>query len=235
MSLASIGTWVEISQGILTSLAICVGGCWTYVRFIRGRRKAPWANIIHEATSRRLSPGETLLRVGVKVQNTGNVLLKWDEGGVRLQKVLPCSTERLDWYQEKLNALGDAATEAQWELLEERKLTNHRREIEPGEMDTIHFDFILPSDLETVLIYSYIRNPTKRNTYWNETSLQDVASNNRNVNMGNERQGPLKPAPAVPAQPPGPAPTPAPPAGNPTPQGPMKPAPSPPPPKPRGQ
>ena len=34
-------------------------------------------------------------------------------------------------------------------------------EVEPGESDALHADFIIPSDVKTVQLYAFVKNPRK--------------------------------------------------------------------------
>lgn len=233
----TVNLWVEIAQGVTTTLAIILGGWWAYFRFVRQREGCPRARIEHMVSFKRLSDSSTLLRVGVEIRNEGNVLLKWNEGLVRVQQVLPCPPETVAWLYERLESTETGQTEADWPLLAERAIAKHRQEIEPGEPDTTYFDFILGTPIESVLIYSHIRNATKEGVGWNHTTMHDVDMDagellmaKRDTRQGPPKLKPVSPLPSLPPRQPSPMPQPSP-----TPQGPPKQPPEPPPPPPKAK
>jgi hypothetical protein len=167
-------TVVEIGQGLLTCLAIAIGGVWALWRFRWTREKWPRAEVQHGLVFRQLLPGKILVRASVLIRNTGPVLLRWKDGFVRLQQVLPCSKETLEWVEGRLNIEGRRETEGDWPLVKEVKFTAGIEEIEPGESDTLHIDFIVGEDLKTVQVYSHVSNAGKKTIGWNHTTLDDV-------------------------------------------------------------
>lgn len=62
---------VDAVQGIVTTVAILVGGLWTYNFFIKERQDYPHANIEQKLSHVVLSERVNLLRVGIEVSNTG--------------------------------------------------------------------------------------------------------------------------------------------------------------------
>jgi hypothetical protein len=80
----------------------------------------------------------------------------------------------LEWVEGRLNIEGRRETEGDWPLVKEVKFTAGIEEIEPGESDTLHIDFIVGEDLKTVQVYSHVSNAGKKTIGWNHTTLDDV-------------------------------------------------------------
>jgi len=165
--------WTEIAHGGLTCLAIVVGGVWAFFRFVWTREFRPRAEIEHSVLLRKLGQTLTLIRVSVTVRNTGLVLLQWKEGFVWLQQVLPCAN--VDWLTKQLDADSRCKSEADWPFVKKKvSLMGCIQEIEPGEFDTAHADFILSEELNAVLVYSHVSNAGKKSVGWNHTTFHDV-------------------------------------------------------------
>lgn len=227
----SARVWSEVFANAATGAGIIAAGIWAYMRFVLQRDKFPKAEIDHRVAFHPLSDDRLLLRVGMFVRNSGSVLLAWKEGGVRVQQIAPCPPHIAEWIESGLNE--SDATEGHWPVIGERSLRDHQQEIEPNEADATYFDFVLPTDVQTVVVYSFIMNATKSGIAWNHTTTHRVRCDEGELQMGEreERQGPPKvapkPAPSVPRVP---QPTPTP---TPTPQGPPKQPPPTPPPAPK--
>jgi hypothetical protein len=171
---------VEIVSSCITALASLVGGWW----FLKTREGQVAADMSHTATHRPIDEHTVLLRVGVTITNRGKVLLRLVSGYVWLQQILPVSMEvRERIEQDPENPMDQDQTEIDWPLIGERKLpvqsdNKKYRELEPGEAETRYFDFVLSSAIETVAIYSYFKNVTRkeREFGWEHTSLYDLTA-----------------------------------------------------------
>ena len=229
----TVRLWSEVFVNAATGVGIIGAGVWAYYRFVRQRDRFPKAALEHHVTFHRLSGSRMLLRVGLVVQNVGSVLLKWSEGGIWVQQVAPCSSHVVDWIESELSP--PRSTEGHWPVIAKRSLTDHRQEMEPNETDSTYFDFLIPANVETVLVYSFINNPTKIGIAWNHTTMHRVncAEGEGQMVENQERQGPPKVTPKPPPSVPPihvPQPTTIP---MPTPQGPPKAPPPAPPPEPK--
>ncbi len=155
---------IEVVASGLTLLAIVVGGTWSYLLFIRTRQKYPSANINQEITYRRITPDRIWIRVTVTLQNTGKVLLSLVSGLTWVQQVLPLDTE----IREKIDKLEDPVlkheSQIRWPLAEPAKELLWKKgehEIEPSETDQVYFDFIVDSEIRTIVVYTYFSNVKK--------------------------------------------------------------------------
>jgi hypothetical protein len=70
--------------------------------------------------------------------------------------------------------------EYQWPEIDSKESSwvEKQFEIEPGESDSIHYDFIINANLQTVQLYSYCKNEKKldRDIGWSHTTFYDLRS-----------------------------------------------------------
>jgi hypothetical protein len=168
----------DVAQSVFTVLGIVVGGVWTYLLFVKRRQRYPRAKVGHKITHKRLPGDRHLLHVVTEVSNTGEVLLTLGSGLTRVQQVLPPPSDLVKVVRNGKDPVGPADTEYPWPCVGERlrDWTNDPREVEPGETDEIHWDFIVEPDAQTLEIYSYFKNVTKegREIGWNLTTMYDL-------------------------------------------------------------
>ncbi|MFI5166434.1 MAG: hypothetical protein ACHQQS_07445 [Thermoanaerobaculales bacterium] len=158
-------TWLELLQAVqagVTIGAILIGGLWTYLLFVRRRQRFPRAAVAHRVAFEPVDDGKLVLRATVAIANKSDVLLSIKHGKVWLQRVMPWPEVASDAPIESDKA--EVKTELEWPVLAERRLDDSkgRWEVEPGETEEYHFDFLLKPPLEAVLLYSYFQNSKKR-------------------------------------------------------------------------
>ena len=165
-------------QSIFTVIAIVVGGLWTYVLFIKRRQKYPRANITQRVQRYLLSDKKLLLRVSVQVSNNGEILLPITSGFCRVQQMIPCTDDFCHSLEYSDDSGEQYKTELDWPLIDERKLMFKKGEleIEPGERDELHFEFVLDTDVKAVVVYTYLENAKKKQQGigWHVTSVCDL-------------------------------------------------------------
>jgi hypothetical protein len=179
MESCSIRNLTDIIQAVLTSLAILVGGSWSYLLFVRRRQRYPRANLKHEITHRTIGDGFVLLRVTATVTNNGEVLLSLACAETRVQQVVPAPADLLGAAKKGKDPLAEGETEVEWPILFSRqsKWDKDEFQIEPGESDQILYDFVLKDDVTAVEVYTYLKNEEvkKREIGWNMTTIYDLA------------------------------------------------------------
>ena len=82
-------TYLAIAEAGLTSLAIMVGGWWTWSAFIRKRVRWPHAVLEVDLAAARVSSTAILVEVYCAIENTGARVLRPCSGQVRLRTVVP--------------------------------------------------------------------------------------------------------------------------------------------------
>jgi hypothetical protein len=179
VELPSVETLEQVSAfaaNVATAIALGVGGWWTYLRFFKNRTGKPKAALVHSVEDRRLTDDDVLVRVVIKLENTGSVLLPVERLRCEISQVHPLAPEALERLKKR-------------ELITDEHLANlccircyeEDREkgevrIEPGETDIFPFDFVVPSGISTISIYAHIGNSTERKKEigWELTALYDL-------------------------------------------------------------
>jgi hypothetical protein len=172
--MAWVQQWKEIAeaaQSTVTVLGVLVGAWWTYSLFVRKREPYPKANVQHRITHWHIAD-RVLLHLTVRITNVSVVVLAIPSLLVRVQQLLPMTAETVEQLAACLPA---GESEFPWPLLAERSCdwSAEKREVEPGETEECHFDFLLPAEVVAVSVYSYVKNQSKshREVGWNTTTV----------------------------------------------------------------
>jgi hypothetical protein len=167
--------WADIASNVATVIAIVVGGVWTYVLFVRQRLKYPRAELGITAQHATIASDKRLLHVALRIANTGHVLLRPRYAELRVRQVLPLDHDiglrlRPNW-----DPVLPGQHELEWPLIVDRHW-HEAFEIEPGESDTLHADFVIDCDIAQVQLYAFVGNPTgkRRNFGWPSTCFVDL-------------------------------------------------------------
>lgn len=155
---------VETVQAIVTIVAVCLGGIWTYMLFIKERVPYPRANVEQKISHIALSKRTNLLRIEIEVTNIGRTRLVSTKSITRVQQILPmsscskpepCAVDEVNSTLEKTERKTDRFS---WPLLAKREKSQESLDIEPGEKGFIDFEFIVPSEVKVIRAYSWFRN-----------------------------------------------------------------------------
>lgn len=197
MKISTFQAVAETAQAITTTAAIFAGGVWTYFRFIKNRLRYPKAEVHHDIFSRELTAGKTLIHVVMTVVNRGDVLLPVSHAWTRLLKIAPVSGGLAKTLEENLDPIPEGEAEIEWPEIgcREVQFEKGQAEIEPGEVEKFHFDFIFDSGVQVVEIYSYFENSRKKKRGpmgWALTSIYDLRQyiGGSNGNEASSAQGP---------------------------------------------
>lgn len=172
---------IEIVASCLTLIAIIVGATWTYWLFVRTRQKYPSVTLTQRVDYRVIAKDKVWLRVAITLQNTSKVLLSLVNARSWVQQVIPVDGDMLAKILKGEEPLGEEGLEYLWPLAvdkKEKEWSKGSHEIEPGESDQVHFDFLLGPDVETIIVYSYFRNAKKfgrkKELGWQITNVYDL-------------------------------------------------------------
>lgn len=166
--ITNIETITNITQAIVTTIALIVAGFWTYLIFVRTRQRYPRVEITHDVFDIAILEEKRLLRVTIIVRNHGKVLLELVYGRVWIQQVVPFPDAFLSAVQRDQDPVvtgsDSPGEEYGWPIIAERNLvwTQEHREVEPGETERIDCDLIVPKSSQTVVIYTYLKNWKKK-------------------------------------------------------------------------
>lgn len=150
--------YVEVIQAALTSVAIVVGGIWTYQQFIRERPNKGHLVISQSAQDFVVSAGQIFVQVRIELENVGSSRVLIYDGVTRLQQILPLS-EKISRAIEGSDAdLTRRFTERQtlpWPIICSGHLSSMQRSLEPGEKLYLTQDFLVPNTVRLLRAYSY--------------------------------------------------------------------------------
>jgi len=168
----------EVLKNYATIGAFIIGGFWVYLTFVRKREKYPCANVTHRIIHKNIDDKRIFLKVTIDIHNTGATVMYLDKRFVRVHQMVPWPMEALELVCLKKERTEEQETEVQWPLLGEvdRSDKEQRCEIEPGEKEEYDFDFVIDSEIKSVVIYSYFKNRKKghKEIGWNKTTIYDI-------------------------------------------------------------
>jgi hypothetical protein len=175
ISLKDVAT---VLQAVVTTIAILLGGLWTYFLFVKKRQRFPCANISHQILYKRISEGKALLNVKTVIANSGDVLLCLESGLVRIQQILPIPEDIGSLIEQGQDPVVKNRTEVDWPLIGDRSFTWEagKCEIEPRENDYFVSDHVIDANVQLVAIYSYFQNTKKRKKAigWGTTTVYEI-------------------------------------------------------------
>lgn len=167
----------EIIQALLTSAGIIIGGIWTYLLFIRQRLHFPKVNIGLSVTDAILPNDNRLVHAEIKIENVGSVILCSDYAELRLRQVMPVPKEINTIIENGNDPVQEGNSEIVWPMLFNRewKWESKFFEIEPGEPDSLHADYIIPEYIKVIEFYFFMANAKKKRQGlgWTLTQLHE--------------------------------------------------------------
>jgi hypothetical protein len=155
----------SIVEAYAKVLALVVAGFWTYLLFVRQRQRYPRATIAQTGMIRDLGNATRLMTIGVSLSNVGQRLIDVDYITVVVQQLAPLGPKALEQAlasHEPLNAAG--RREIVWFRIGHRRTGFEPRhfEIEPGETESVEFDFVVAASVTTIKVQTHIENVVKR-------------------------------------------------------------------------
>jgi hypothetical protein len=153
--------WIEIAADVATVCAIVVGGGWTYALFVRQRLRFPRAELEIVVDRAMLQADKRLLHAALKISNTGHVLLRPERAELRVRQVVPVAEEIAASFQTEIDPVPADRKEIEWPLLVQRQWSKEF-EVEPGESDTLHADFVIDGNVEVIQLYGFVSNPAQK-------------------------------------------------------------------------
>lgn len=167
-TLANSKDLAAIVQSVATVVALCFGGYWTYKTFMGERANLPKANMSNGVTFIKVGPTGVVVRVTIAISNIGKSLLNLQSLKVQLYQVVPLLDDVAELE-------GRDTQEFEWrEMKQQRRMDWPKgdREIEPGESDEEHFDFLLDPCPDLIQVYSYLENHHKKKEIgWRKTNI----------------------------------------------------------------
>ena len=169
---------IELLQSVITIAAIVVGGIWTYRLFVEQRALKPHLNIQHAVVARVISPGVAWLHLTVTLANSGDSLVSLHKADVRVQQILPLGPSIQAALNARKTRVGRKNNLVPWPGLCRYVMTPDV-DIEPKETDNVEFDFLIPANVRSVRIYTYLENALatskSRKMGWKLGTIHDIS------------------------------------------------------------
>ena len=157
LKLAVAATFV---QALYTISAIAIGGIYAWVKLQIFREFDPHLSISQTVSHRRLGTKYIHLAVTAELKNSSKVSVEIRQALFRLQQIAPLSDDDVEALYHEYSLSLDDENYILWPTYSEIKNTWSPGSfvIEPGEIETEVYEFIVPAELERVLVYAYFTN-----------------------------------------------------------------------------
>ena len=170
-----VNEWLTII-GALATTAVVVGGAifaWRNSQIFRA--KAPHVVISHEISHRPVGSQYVHIFVTAVLHNSSRVHIEFLDGFASIQQVRPISDADVELLHAQV-FVDHEVTNLQWADL---ALIRHQWDrdgllVEPGEIDTETFDFVVRRDVESVAVTTYFYNARVVGKIPDETDLAIV-------------------------------------------------------------
>jgi hypothetical protein len=147
--------WASFGQSVVTIVAIMLAG-WLY---FEQRESSLRANISQSVAHRQLTDEWAWVHVSTKLENVGKRVIQLNSGVVRVQKILPLDRKILsDLVEKKTNPILEGERLVNWPSPTPEYEQSLDILIESGEHHTVYSEFIIPSKIETIQVYSFFKN-----------------------------------------------------------------------------
>ena len=170
----------SVVQGIVTVLAIGVGGVYALYKLEVFREFEPHLTITQEASHRKIGAGYVYISVDVSLVNRSNVAIRIRDGSFWMQSVAPLENTKVeDLYEDFLDKPKTNKYFA-FPTLEkfDRKWGRDEFVIEPGESSTDRYEFIIADKFNTVTVGTFFADSTKKSRSprigWSAITLHDI-------------------------------------------------------------
>ena len=188
-------TWwkdlAQIIQAVVTTLAFIVAGYWTYFLYVRKRLKYPRVSVEITVDDMPLTEGDRLLHTEVKIVNKGDVIVTSTWAELRLRQVEPIPDVIRGFAQANQDPVPINQTEIEWPMIAGRKWKFDEAdfEVEPGESDSLHADFMVKDDITVVQFYFFLSNAAKsrKNLGWTLTKISKLNTIQEEGRMSNRK------------------------------------------------
>lgn len=166
MCLTNFESLINIVESIAVIVAIIIGGLWALKLFFTKREKYPKANLSNEITHLAIDNEKILLRVIVKLENQGDVLIILSSICIRILQINPWPHEFIAKIKKGEEVIAKDETEYSWPYIEEREINLKSISIEPNENEEIPFNFILDRETKSIQVYTFIENKMRKPLGW---------------------------------------------------------------------
>lgn len=170
---------IELTQSVLTSVAILVGGAYALYQAWIHRDTWQIATLDQKVDSRRIDSQYVWLTISTHIRNDGKVLVRLPKAKVIIYRVLPASEKVVASIRDRsLNFTGGGRI-ADWPVL-----CRYERDIgfalEPGESDILTVEAFVPAYLKTVKIFTFLGDSDDPGNGWGRATVYDIPKEGSN-------------------------------------------------------
>ena len=178
--MADLKEMLGLAETLVKIAAIILAGLWTYLLFVRKRLGVPRINIELKTSDFRLPNGRRLIHAEIAVINIGDVILRTNSAELRLRQVAPIPEKVEELAEDGYDPVEAPRTEIDWPLIAGREWDLEGRpilELEPGEQEPLHADFVIEDSISIIEFYFYLANPAKKRKGlgWTLTRMQELS------------------------------------------------------------
>ena len=164
--LPTFAAWASLTQTIAAVLAVIIGGIWSYHIFRIDAEGVPHADLAVTAKNWLLDPNKRYVLADFSVKNTGKTSLTLTCAQIYIQQVrpVPVPSETATAVAARLNQVNMDGRLMPWLIYQQTtehlsgRASNDKRVIGPDETDHVYVDFVIPSTIQTAIIYGYFQN-----------------------------------------------------------------------------
>jgi hypothetical protein len=165
---------------IVITASIAIGGAIGAGYKLKKRRVHwPKANVSQEVQAIRLTDDEICIHTCARIQNIGDVMISICSAKHTIYWVLPLDPSIQGWLKRERKSYYDDLNKEIGEQINwpgYSKEVGYEIEIEPGEYDKVHFDWVIPANIEIVGMYTYFQNLKKRGPIgWHTKQFYEVS------------------------------------------------------------
>ena len=171
---------VAMMQVFATALVLVAGGVFAYRKLQLFRDFEPHLTVTQYVNTRAVGNQYAHIAVTTTLHNSSKVRVEVRECLFRIHQIQPLSDDDVEhYYVEAFQNGGDGYIN--WPVLEqiERSLQPSELVVEPGEYHHEPCEFIVSSDVQTALVYSYFYNEqwaehSRSAQGWTATTVHDI-------------------------------------------------------------
>ena len=171
---------IAIVQAVFTILAIVAGGFIAAAKLQLFRDFEPHLTISQEVSHRFINNRYVHIDVTATVKNTSRVRVDIREGFFQVQQVLPVTNEEVERIRAQVFVEKKYDTPL-WRTIDEasRIWNENGFYLEPGESNLVPCEFLIPANVESVLVFMIITNSkfprgVQAPRYWSASTVYDI-------------------------------------------------------------
>jgi hypothetical protein len=171
---------IEIVQKLVAIVGIAVAAVWFVVS---GEPVTKLDTVVTIEDHAFADKPWTLIMVKVGLENVGRRTITINHASADLRQVFPLAASVLKKFNDQDLAFTDNGLEIQWPRVQKVESSRFLARLEPGERDSIGFEFLVPRELQTVKVQTDIAEDSWRSAlfgrdlFWRSSAVYVIKSN----------------------------------------------------------